>query len=203
MGNFHFFNPIINNNANNFSYLNNNLIQNNTSENIANLKQRNNDLEKMLNEEKNKNKKLIEENENLKQKLTELNNKLNNFNKLKQKIKSLENQIKKQNIELQKYKEAKDNHDEDIFSSLKPGEKILAINFVSMGTQDINNYNQICKNTELFVKVEERLYKDFPQFKNYETYFEVNGNRIKRFKTLDENKIKKNDIICMFTIEED
>ena len=94
MGNFSFFNPIINNNANNFSYLNNNLIQNNISENIANLKQRNNDLEKMLNEEKNKNKKLIEENENLKQKLTELNNKLNNFNKLEEKIKSLENQIK-------------------------------------------------------------------------------------------------------------
>ena len=56
MGNFSFFNPIINNNANNFSHLNNNLIQSNTSENIANLKQRNNDLEKMLNEEKNKNK---------------------------------------------------------------------------------------------------------------------------------------------------
>ena len=72
-----------------------------------------------------------------------------------------------------------------------------------MGSNDINNYNQICKNTELFVRVEERLYKDFPQFKNYETYFEVNGKRIKRFKTLNENKIKKNDVICIFTIEED
>ena len=179
----------------------------------------------MLDEEKIKNVLLICENVNLKQKITELNNKIKNINKFEEikksrenrkqkmkelinkiknrKIESLENQIKNQNSELQKYKESKDNQDEDIFNSIKPGEKILAINFVSMGSNDINNYNQICKNTELFVRVEERLYKDFPQFKNYETYFEVNGKRIKRFKTLNENKIKKNDVICIFTIEED
>ena len=198
----------------NISNLNNDSIQNNISEDIASIKQRNNELEKMLDEEKIKNFLLISENENLKQKITELNNKIKIINRCEEfrklivnrknrKIESLENQIKNKNSELQKYKESKDNQDEDIFNSIKPGEKILAINFVSMGSNDINNYNQICKNTELFVRVEERLYKDFPQFKNYETYFEVNGKRIKRFKTLNENKIKKNDVICIFTIEED
>ena len=49
----------------------------------------------------------------------------------------------------------------------------MAINFVSMGLQGINNYNLICKNTDLFVRLEERLYGDFPQFKEYDTYFEV------------------------------
>ena len=29
------------------------------------------------------------------------------------------------------------------------------------------------KNTDLFVRLEEKLYDDFPEFKNYETYFEV------------------------------
>jgi len=173
----------------------NNSIQSNNSEGTINKKQNNNELEKKLNEEKNKNKKLIEENNNLKQKLVELNNKIKNINKLEEKIKSLENQIKNQNTEWQKYKENNGNQTEDIISSLKPGEKILAINFVSKGCQDINNYNQICKNTEVFIRIEERLYKDFPQFKDYETVFEVNGKRIKRFKTLDENNIRTNDII--------
>ena len=120
---------------------------------------------------------------------------------MNRKIESLENQIKNKNSELQKYKESKDNQDEDIFNSIKPGEKILAINFVSMGSNDINNYNQICKNTELFVRVEERLYKDFPQFKEHETYFEVNAKRIKRFKSLKDNNIKNNDVINMFIID--
>ena len=170
-------------------------IQSNKSELTKNNKQKDKDLEKKLDEEKNKNKNLIKEIQNLKQKLEELNNKILNINRLEEKIKSLENQIRLQNIELQKYKEANGASTEDIFSSLKPGEKILAINFVSKGCQEINNYNQICKSTELFVRVEERIYKDFPKFKDYDMYFEVNGKKIKRFKTLDENHIKTNDVI--------
>ena len=88
-------------------------------------------------------------------------------------------------------------------SSLKPGEKILAVNFVSMGFQDIGHYCLPCKNTDLFVKLEEKLNKDYPQLKDKETYFLVNGRRIKRFKTLDENKIKSNDIINLFLIEDE
>ena len=52
------------------------------------------------------------------------------------------------------------------------------------------------------MKLEERLYEDFQQFKNYETYFEVNGKRIKRFQTLEQNHIKNNDIINIFIIDE-
>ena len=70
-----------------------------------------------------------------------------------------------------------------------------------MGVNDIGHYNLICKSTDLFVKLEERLYKDFPQFKEYETYFEVKTRRIKRFKTLNENNIKTNDVINMFIID--
>ena len=77
----------------------------------------------------------------------------------------------------------------------------MAVNFVSMGHNDIGHYNLMCKNFDLFVRLEERLYEDFPQFKEYETYFEVNGKRIKRFKTLEQNNIKTNDIINIFTID--
>ena len=77
----------------------------------------------------------------------------------------------------------------------------MALNFVSMGNQDIMNYNLICKNIDLFIRLEERLYEDFPQFKEYETYFEVKTRRIKRFKTLKENNIKTNDVINVFTTD--
>ena len=70
-----------------------------------------------------------------------------------------------------------------------------------MGIQEINNCSLVCKNTDLFVRLEERLYNDFPQFKNYETYFEKNTKIIKRFKTLDENEIKNKDVISLFTVD--
>ena len=76
----------------------------------------------------------------------------------------------------------------------------MGVNFVSMGTNDIGHYNLVCKNTELFVRLEERLYEDFPKFKDYETFFEVRTKRIKRFKTLDENNIKSKDIINIFIV---
>ena len=70
-----------------------------------------------------------------------------------------------------------------------------------MGNQDIGHYAVVCKNTDLFVRLEEKLYNEYPQFKNYETYFEVKTKRIKRFKTLDENKIKNGDVINVFIVE--
>ena len=60
-----------------------------------------------------------------------------------------------------------------------------------MGTNDIGHYSLICKNTELFVRLEERLYEDFPQFKNYETFFEVKTRRIKREKPQEKNITKR------------
>ena len=96
-----------------------------------------------------------------------------------------------------------DIDDKFCLTTIKPGEKIYTINFISMGSQDIGNYSLACRKTDIFVRLEERLYKDYPQFKNYETFFEVKTRRIKRFKTLEENKIKNNDIINLFIIEDD
>ena len=157
-------------------------------------------LKRLLNEEKNKNINLIKEIEILKNKNIILNN---DNNSLKEKIKILENNLKAKNNELQNLLSKNNNNIINYkITSINPGEEILAINFVSNGVQDIGHYNLICKNTDLFVRLEERLYQDFPDFKNYETYFEVNTKRIKRFKTIEENNIKNNDIINVFRIEE-
>ena len=113
------------------------------------------------------------------------------------------NQIQLLQNELLKYKSNNNfyNQSNNTINILKPGEKIMAINFVSQGNQFVSNYNIICKNTDLFVKLEEKLNNDFPQLKDYQTVFEVNTRKIKRFKTLDENNIKSNDIINIFTFD--
>ena len=72
---------------------------------------------------------------------------------------------------------------------------------MTQGNNDIFNYAMTCKNNELFVRLEERLYVDFPQYKKVETIFMVDTRRILRFQTLDENKIKRNDIISVFVVE--
>ncbi len=118
---------------------------------------------------------------------------------LKDKIKSLENDLIKKNTEIQQLLKKNNNIQNNYeITSIKPGEKILGINFVSMDNDKIGPYSLVCKNVDLFVSLEERLYKDFPQFKEYDTYFEVNGKRIKRFKTLKENNIKTNDVVNIF-----
>ena len=83
---------------------------------------------------------------------------------------------------------------------IKPGEKIFSILFKTQENNDILNYSMACKNTELFVRLEERLYDDFPEYKKKETIFMVDNRRIFRFQTLDENKIKRNNIISLFVV---
>jgi len=155
------------------------------------------DLKRQLKEEKDKNLKLINENNILKNTIDNLNKELAQIKGIKQKM---ENDLVQKDIKIQKLLSQKSNDYFDI-SSLKSNDKIIGVNFVSMGINDIGHYSLVCKTRDLFVNLEERLYNDFPQFKNYETYFEVNGKRIKRFQTLEQNKIKNKDIINVFIIE--
>ena len=90
----------------------------------------------------------------------------------------------------------------NVVTSLFPGETAFSVLFMTMGNQDIQNYAMTCKNTDLFVTLEEKLYNDYPKYKNYDTFFQVNTRRIKRFKTIEENNIKCNDIISIFIIDE-
>ena len=151
-------------------------------------------LKKQLNEEKTKNKVLSDENNRLKRLVNNLKNNINDY--YIKKIKSLENEISK-------YKSNLNNIQIDYsVNSVKPGEKLITINFVSMGIEDVINYEIPCRNSDLFTRIEEKLNNDFPILKEHETYFESNGKRIKRFKTLDENKIETNDIINIFLNDE-
>ena len=173
-------------------------------------KQKNNNKEKELIEENIKLKKKIKDLENIIIKLKDenkiLNNKLNDYNTLKQKIKNLENEINNKNKEIQNYILQIKNINENkngITSFIPDKEKIISVLFMTQGNNDIFNYSMACKNTDLFVRLEERLYNDFPKYKNYQTFFKVDVKGILRFKTIEENGIKNNDIISVFFEEED
>ena len=139
----------------------------------------------------------MSKNDNLEKKINDLNNEIE---KMKNKIKTLKYDLDQKDIEIQNYISEK-NDKKNIITSLKPGEVIISVLFLSMYRADIQNYSLPCKNTDLFVKPEERLYEYYPEFKNYETYFEVNARRILRFKTIEENHIENNSIISVFTFD--
>ena len=81
-------------------------------------------------------------------------------------------------------------------------DKIISVLFVTQGNQDIFNYSMACRTTDLFSSLEERLYQDFPKYRNIEKIFMVQAKRIFRDKTLEENNIRNNDIISLFPVEE-
>ena len=71
----------------------------------------------------------------------------------------------------------------------------FAISFRS-NAQDIN-YPMVCNEKDIISRLEEELYNEFPQYKDYNTYLTCNGIILKRFKTIGENNIKKGDAILV------
>ena len=171
--------------------------KNNNSDKIINENNKNyNELEKELKEEKDKNKKLNE-------KIIKLEKELDYEKKLVKILKDKNNNSS--NIILQKLLMLKDKEIEGLKLKIDPfykksGEKIYAINFTSID-QKIGHYAIACKNTDIFARLEEKLYEDYPEYKDKETYFIKNGDKIKRFKSLDENNIKKNDVLMLYTYD--
>ena len=160
-------------------------------------------LRRELKDEKEKNKKLQDIINNLNNTINQLKQEhYTEINKLTEKNKELEKLLEEKNKEINDYifKLSNSSNNEQLIS-VKTGDKIIAVLFMTQGSQDIFNYTMACKTSDLFVRLEERLYHDFPKYRNYETFFMVNTRRIFRFKTLEENKIKNNDIISLFINE--
>jgi len=77
-----------------------------------------------------------------------------------------------------------------------PGEKLISIQFVSVD-QIIKDFKVIVKNSDKFSKLEDILYEKYPNYKDTDNYFIVNGKRLNRNRTLEENNIKNNDILTL------
>ena len=46
-----------------------------------------------------------------------------------------------------------------------------------------------CIKTDIFAQIEEKLYKEYPEYRETNNYFLANGKQILRFKTIEDNKI--------------
>ena len=157
----------------------------------------NEELIKQLNEEKNKNKQLLNELNNEKKKVIELTNKIkllenNNNNNIKR-INDLEKLINEKDKELKNLKLKFEKN--DLVTIINPGEEVIAVYFTS-SENDIN-CPMPCKNTTLVSRLEEKLYNDYPRYKDFPTYLTVNGTILNRFKTLEENGIKNGNSILV------
>ena len=134
--------------------------------------------------------KLIEENNLLKNDLQKANYLIkNNTDYI---IPNLINTIK------EKEKEIKDLKIQLIKSQNKSidFDNLLIISFSSNDSY-ISNYAIKCRKTDTFAVIEEKLYQEYPQYRNTHNSFLVKGNVILRFKRMDENDIKDGDKILL------
>ena len=81
-----------------------------------------------------------------------------------------------------------------------PEEELITIKFISVD-QSIN-FNTFAKKTDNFRKLESSFYENYPKYKDTENYFFVNGRKVNRHRTLDENKINDNEILTLGVIDE-
>ena len=84
-------------------------------------------------------------------------------------------------------------------TSSEINETIIAVNFISL--KGNINYPMACKNTDIFSKIEEKLYNEFPQLKSQNIYFIANGNVVDKSSTFEQNKIKNGSSILIEEIK--
>ena len=156
----------------------------NNNQNILQSNNNNDEINKLKNELTKANK-VIEQ-----QKLTinELQNKLNNYNNtinnLNNDINNYRNIISKKDIELNNYKSQLNNN---IPNNNVNFNDIMSVNFIS-SDQNVQ-FSTTCLKTNTFAEVEEKLYKQYPKYRETNNTFLANGMQVLRFKTIDENKI--------------
>ena len=156
----------------------------NNNQNI--LQSNNNDEINKLKNELTKANKVIEQ-----QKLTinELQNKLNNYNNiinnLNNDINNYRNIISKKDIELNNYKSQLNNN--IIQNNKFYINDMMCLHFIS--SDQTVHFSVPCLKTNTFAEIEEKLYKQYPAFRETNNTFLVNGTIVLRFKTIDQNKI--------------
>ena len=180
-----------NNKINNLDNNNLNIDVKKTKE-YLDLQEKNDKLNSQIESLNNKYNELNQKYENAKKTINDLNKKLFNYNQNNEKIIGLQRLIDIKNQEINQLNSRINNNSSGMI--FMPGDRIISIVFIS-GNQKIQYYNRAYKDTEIFSRVEEKLYNEYPEFKDKDTYLMVRGNKIKRFKTLKENNIKDGDII--------
>ena len=121
-------------------------------------------------------------------------------------IQNLQNQINdinsNHNITIQNYKNIINQKEQELNNlkiqlqnndissnnnSLYNRRNIMAVNFISMDSKI--HFAVPCIDSDIFAEVEEKLYKQFPEYRETNNSFLANGQTVLRFKTIKQNKI--------------
>ena len=79
-------------------------------------------------------------------------------------------------------------------------EKIIAINFISIGHNI--NLPMACKKTDIFLTIEKKLFDEYPVLKSKKLYYIANGDVINRYISLEQNNIKSGNSILINEVNE-
>ena len=119
--------------------------------------------------------------------LIDLKSQINTYNI---NIQNLKNSLKEKDSIISKLKNELENMNKNIIKKKEfvKRDDIVVVNFSSMD-QKIN-FAIPSIGTDIFAEIEEKLYQEFPEYRESNNYFLLNGKEILRFKTINENKIK-------------
>ena len=165
----------------------------NNINNNQNNNQNNNEINNLKNELSKANK-IIEQQQSI---INDLQNKLNNYNttinNYKTQINNLQSIIIQKDLELNNLRNQLNNKNSHNVNNLPNKfnvgcDEMMSINFIS--TDSNLHYSLPCIKSDIFAHIEEKLYKQFPKYKETNNTFLVNGTTVLRFKTIGENKIE-------------
>ena len=154
--------------------------------------QNNNEINNLKNELTKANK-IIEQQKST---INDLQNKLNNYNttinNYQTQINNLQSIIIQKDLELNNLRNQLTNNNSNNVNNLQNNvnvnyDDMMSIIFIS---KDSNlHYSVPCIKTDIFAHIEEKLYKEYPQYKETNNNFIANGSTVLRFKTVAENNI--------------
>ena len=199
-----------NNNVNNsINTINNNSINNINMNEINKLKEQIEKLNMNISKLQKENNELKIENNELRNKnniiQNDLKNKLQTIKKYEEDIKNLKNSLNLKDGNIFNL----NNQINDLTSQInnlqlnnnKTKNKFGLDEIVSVLIQSIDqkvNIPLFIPKSELFVRLEEQLYEEYPEYKDVDNiYFTVNGRKIKRFRSIEENNLKNKDKILL------
>ena len=113
-------------------------------------------------------------------------------------IKKLKDEINLKNFEINQLKIELQNEKNKSNQNMVDFNNIISFKFTSTD-QVINNVVVTALKTDVLAKLEDELYKEYPQFRETNNTLIINGGIGLRFKTIGENKIKKGDTVLIRT----
>ena len=126
--------------------------------------------------------------------INDLQNKLNNYNTIinnyQTQINKMQSHIGQKDLGSNNLRSQLSNNNSNNLNNLPNNvnfNEIIVVNFISMN-QNVHYAVAALKNNT-FAEIEEKLYKQYPQYRETNNNFIANGASILRFKTIAENKI--------------